>query len=59
MSDLAGDPSLTVTDKPLRNLPAGTLPRAVDTAVDVLVVGLGPGGLIALRDFAKIGRAHV
>lgn len=55
MPELAGDPSMTVTAKPLRTLPFGTIPRAVDTEVDVLVVGLGPGGLIALREFAKQG----
>ncbi len=55
MAETRGDPSLTVTDKPLRNLPPGTIPRAVDMDVDVLVVGLGPGGLIALREFAKQG----
>ncbi len=55
MPDIAGTPQLTVTDKPLRNLKPGTIPRAVDMEVDVLVVGLGPGGLIACRDFAKQG----
>jgi digeranylgeranylglycerophospholipid reductase len=55
MPDLAGTPALTVTDKPLVSLKPGTIPRAVDMAVDVLVVGLGPGGLIALREFAKQG----
>ncbi len=50
-----GTPELTVTDKPLSTLPPGTIPRAVDMDVDVLVVGLGPGGLIAARDFAKQG----
>ncbi len=45
----------SVTDKPLATLRPGTIPRAVDTEVDVLVVGLGPGGLIAARDFAKQG----
>jgi len=55
MPDVAGTPQLTVTDKPLRTLPFGTIPRAVDTEVDVLVVGLGPGGLIACRDFARQG----
>ncbi len=45
---------MTVTDK-RSTLPFGTIPRAVDTEVDVLVVGLGPGGLIALREFAKQG----
>lgn len=54
MPELAGTPSLTVTDK-RSTLPFGTIPRAVDTEVDVLVVGLGPGGLIALREFAKQG----
>jgi digeranylgeranylglycerophospholipid reductase len=46
---------MTVTAKPLVSLKPGTIPRAVDTEVDVLVVGLGPGGLIALREFAKQG----
>lgn len=55
MPDIAGDPSLTVTDKPLVSLKPGTIPRAVDMQVDVLVVGLGPGGLIALREFARQG----
>lgn len=55
MPDVAGTPGLTVTDKPLRNLAPGTIPRAVDMEVDVLVVGLGPGGLIACRDFARQG----
>lgn len=55
MPELAGTPALTVTDKPLVSLKPGTIPRAVDTEVDVLVVGLGPGGLIALREFAKLG----
>ena len=54
MPELAGSPALTVTDK-RSTLPFGTIPRAVDTEVDVLVVGLGPGGLIALREFAKQG----
>jgi digeranylgeranylglycerophospholipid reductase len=53
--EIAGTPSMTVTDKPLVSLKPGTIPRAVDMAVDVLVVGLGPGGLIALREFAKQG----
>jgi digeranylgeranylglycerophospholipid reductase len=53
--ELAGSPALTVTDKPLVGLAPGTIPRAVDTEVDVLVVGLGPGGLIACRDFARQG----
>lgn len=52
---LAGTPADTVTARPLVSLKAGTIPRAVDVAVDVLVVGLGPGGLIACRDFAKQG----
>jgi len=55
MATIKGDPGDTVTDKPLRNLPPGTIPRAVDAEVDVLVVGLGPGGLVAARDFAKQG----
>lgn len=55
MPQIAGSPADTLTDKPLRNLPPGTIPRAVDVEVDVLVVGLGPGGLIAARDFAKQG----
>jgi digeranylgeranylglycerophospholipid reductase len=55
MPDIGGTPALTVTDKPLRSLAPGTIPRAVDTEVDVLVVGLGPGGLIACRDFARQG----
>lgn len=55
MPAVAGTPALTMTVKPLRTLAPGTIPRAVDTNVDVLVVGLGPGGLIALRDFAKQG----
>ena len=55
MPALAGSPSMTVTDKPLVSLKPGTIPRAVDMQVDVLVVGLGPGGLIALREFAKQG----
>jgi digeranylgeranylglycerophospholipid reductase len=53
--DIAGTPALTITDKPLVSLKPGTIPRAVDMQVDVLVVGLGPGGLIALREFAKQG----
>jgi digeranylgeranylglycerophospholipid reductase len=53
--DIAGTPALTVTDKPLVSLKPGTIPRAVDMQVDVLVVGLGPGGLIAMREFAKQG----
>jgi digeranylgeranylglycerophospholipid reductase len=55
MPALNGSPALTVTDKQLGALKPGTIPRAVDTAVDVLVVGLGPGGLIACREFAKQG----
>jgi digeranylgeranylglycerophospholipid reductase len=55
MPEVAGSPALTVTDKPLVSLKPGTIPRAVDMQVDVLVVGLGPGGLIALREFAKQG----
>ncbi|HEX2065184.1 MAG TPA: NAD(P)/FAD-dependent oxidoreductase [Candidatus Thermoplasmatota archaeon] len=55
MPALDGTPALTVTDKPLATLRPGTIPRAVDTQVDVLVVGLGPGGLIACRDFARQG----
>ncbi|HUR61970.1 MAG TPA: NAD(P)/FAD-dependent oxidoreductase, partial [Candidatus Thermoplasmatota archaeon] len=55
MPELAGTPALTVTDKRLSSLAPGTIPRAVDTTVDVLVVGLGPGGLIACREFAKQG----
>ncbi|MFO1533103.1 MAG: geranylgeranyl reductase family protein [Thermoplasmatota archaeon] len=55
MPEIDGSPQLTVTDKPLRSLPPGTIPRAVDMHVDVLVVGLGPGGLIACRDFARQG----
>src|SRR5688572_9433 len=55
MPGIAGTPALTVTDKPLVSLKPGTIPRAVDMQVDVLVVGLGPGGLIALREFAKQG----
>jgi digeranylgeranylglycerophospholipid reductase len=55
MPEVAGSPALTVTDKPLVTLKPGTIPRAVDMQVDVLVVGLGPGGLIALREFAKQG----
>src|SRR5688572_6750977 len=55
MPGIAGTPALTVTDKPLVSLKPGTIPRAVDMEVDVLVVGLGPGGLIALREFAKQG----
>jgi digeranylgeranylglycerophospholipid reductase len=55
MAQIAGTPSMTVTDKPLVSLKPGTIPRAVDMQVDVLVVGLGPGGLIALREFAKQG----
>ncbi len=55
MANVSGTPDLTVTDKPLRGLPPGTIPRAVDCSVDVLVVGLGPGGLIAARDFARQG----
>jgi len=55
MADIPGSPADTVTDKPLTTLPPGTIPRAVDMEVDVLVVGLGPGGLIAARDFAKQG----
>jgi digeranylgeranylglycerophospholipid reductase len=55
MPEVEGSPALTVTDKPLVSLKPGTIPRAVDMQVDVLVVGLGPGGLIALREFAKQG----
>jgi digeranylgeranylglycerophospholipid reductase len=55
MPEIAGDPSLTVTDKPLRALAPGTIPRAVDAEVDVLIVGMGPGGLIAAREFARQG----
>jgi digeranylgeranylglycerophospholipid reductase len=55
MVDVTGDPSMTVTARPLVGLRSGTIPRAVDTTVDVLVVGLGPGGLIACREFAKQG----
>lgn len=55
MPEVKGDPEATVTARPLETLPAGTIPRAVDTDVDVLVVGLGPGGLIAARDFARQG----
>ena len=55
MPEIAGTPAMTVTDKPLVSLKPGTIPRAVDLQVDVLVVGLGPGGLIALREFAKQG----
>jgi digeranylgeranylglycerophospholipid reductase len=55
MPDIAGTPQLTTTDKPLRGLKPGTIPRAVEMDVDVLVVGLGPGGLIAVREFAKQG----
>jgi digeranylgeranylglycerophospholipid reductase len=55
MPEVDGSPALTVTDKPLVSLKPGTIPRAVDMQVDVLVVGLGPGGLIALREFAKQG----
>lgn len=55
MPDIGGTPALTITDKPLVSLKPGTIPRAVDMQVDVLVVGLGPGGLIALREFAKQG----
>ena len=54
MVQLAGTPAMTVTAK-RSTLPFGTIPRAVDTQVDVLVVGLGPGGLIALREFARQG----
>lgn len=55
MAAIAGSPSLTVTARPLTTLPPGTIPRAVDMEVDVLVVGLGPGGLVACRDFARQG----
>ncbi|MCA1810677.1 MAG: hypothetical protein LC623_01535, partial [Halobacteriales archaeon] len=55
MPALAGSPALTVTDKRLATLRPGTIPRAADTEVDVLVVGLGPGGLIACREFARQG----
>lgn len=55
MPDIGGTPAMTVTAKPLVSLKPGTIPRAVDMQVDVLVVGLGPGGLIALREFAKQG----
>ena len=55
MRQVAGDPAMTTTDKPLISLKPGTIPRAVDTNVDVLIVGLGPGGLIAAREFAKQG----
>ena len=55
MADVQGTPAMTVTDKPLSSLRPGTIPRAVDMDVDVLVVGLGPGGLIALREFARQG----
>ncbi len=52
---LNGSSDDSVTAKPLTTLKPGTIPRAVDCEVDVLVVGLGPGGLIAARDFAKQG----
>ncbi|MEA3190119.1 MAG: digeranylgeranylglycerophospholipid reductase [Thermoplasmata archaeon] len=55
MAGIAGTPDMTVTGKPLVGLRPGTIPRAVDLQVDVLVVGLGPGGLIACRDFARQG----
>lgn len=55
MAQLDGSPALTVTDKRLASLPFGTIPRAVDAEIDVLVVGLGPGGLIAAREFARQG----
>ncbi len=55
MPSLAGSPADTTTDKPLQNLPPGTIPRAVDMEVDALVVGLGPGGLVAARDLARQG----
>lgn len=55
MPRLAGGPEATVTDKPLEGLPFGVLPRAVDCSVDVVVVGLGPGGLVACRDLARQG----
>lgn len=55
MTSIQGDKNKTVTDKPLNGLPLGVLPRAVDCQVDVVVVGLGPAGLIACRDFAKQG----
>ncbi len=55
MPRMDGSPADTTTDKPLTTLPPGTIPRAVDMEVDVLVVGLGPGGLVAARDFAKQG----
>ena len=55
MSASEGVPEDSVTSRPLRTLPPGTIPRAVDTEVDVLGVGLGPGGLIACRDFARQG----
>ena len=46
---------MTITARPLVSLKPGTIPRAVDMDVDVLVVGMGPGGLIALREFARQG----
>src|SRR5688572_24933614 len=55
MAKVAGDPSLTVAARPLATLPPGTTPRASGLDVEVLVVGLGPGGLIAMREFAKQG----
>lgn len=55
MTTVKGDAHTSVTDKPLSTLPPATIPRAVDLDVDVLVVGLGPGGLIACRDFARQG----
>lgn len=55
MPSLAGGPADSVSARPLVGLAPGTIPRAVDTSVDVLVVGLGPGGLIACREFAKQG----
>ena len=55
MPELNGSSDDSITAKPLTGLKPGTIPRAVDCEVDVLVVGLGPGGLIAARDFAKQG----
>lgn len=55
MPTLTGAPTDTITGQALQKLAPGTIPRAVDMEVDVLVVGLGPGGLIAARDFAKQG----
>lgn len=55
MVQIKGHPCQTITNKPLQTLAPGTIPRAIPYDVDVLVVGLGPAGLIACRDFARQG----